>query len=334
MNSSVSMASQVSVTAKTSILRSTVRSFRESVLFLTDRGLRRENLMDFDAGSADYSSIPNITITSIAMDSKTIPDGSKSCNASWMIASLVGWAIVVVLFVCLMVWWKRIKKDEITAVKPLYQKAGEKVMTSGCGASSCSRYDVFKDNTIWTAAQTECGGDLVAMESEEEWNFLKSKVKQWSYQNKYGQRWHIGLRKRSDKWCWTTRKDTCMEVKVAPPRWSSGEPNNLQKEHCVEMLKDGFYNNIECSRNGVDTGYICERKIDCSNSDTGNNIFKSPNTTEPKEGDPTGTKAINTFISSTKVAKGSKALNLKPLDFYKGAIPEQQNLLTANLAHC
>ena len=54
MNSSVFLASQASVTAKTSILRSTVRSFRESVLFLTDRGLRRENRMDFDVGSAGF----------------------------------------------------------------------------------------------------------------------------------------------------------------------------------------------------------------------------------------------------------------------------------------
>ncbi|XP_068691164.1 uncharacterized protein [Montipora foliosa] len=69
------------------------------------------NLLNPTKDAKDYSSIPNITITSNVMDSKTIPDGSKSSNASWMIASLVGWAIVVVLFVWLMVWWKRIKKD-------------------------------------------------------------------------------------------------------------------------------------------------------------------------------------------------------------------------------
>ena len=98
------------------------------------------------------------------------------------------------------------------------------------------------------------------MESEEEWNFLKSKVNELA--NKYGQRWHIGLRKWSDKWCWTTRNDTCMEVKVGSPRWESGEPNNLETEGCVEMLKTGLYTNIKCrSNNKVDIGYICERKI-------------------------------------------------------------------------
>ncbi|XP_068691174.1 uncharacterized protein [Montipora foliosa] len=132
---------------------------------------------------------------------------------------------------------------------------------SGCAASSCSTYKVFKANTIWKAAQTKCGGDLVAMESEEEWNFWKSKVNESTFQNKYGQRWHIGLRKRSDKWCWTTRNDTCMEVKVGTPRWNKGEPNNLKTEACVEMLISGSYNNIDCSKNDVDIGYICERKI-------------------------------------------------------------------------
>ena len=97
------------------------------------------------------------------------------------------------------------------------------------------------------------------MESEEEWNFLKSKVNELA--NKYGQRWHIGLRKWSDKWCWTTRNDTCMEVKVGSPRWESGEPNNLETEDCVEMLKTGLYNNIQCNTNLNVIGYICERKI-------------------------------------------------------------------------
>ncbi|XP_068703986.1 uncharacterized protein [Montipora foliosa] len=58
----------------------------------------------------DYTSITNITIISNAMDFKKIPDGSKS-NVSWMIAALVGWAVVIVLFVWLMMLWKRLKKD-------------------------------------------------------------------------------------------------------------------------------------------------------------------------------------------------------------------------------
>ena len=54
MNSSVSRASKVSITAKSSIIRPTVKSYRERVLFLTDRGLRREKRLDSDVGSAGF----------------------------------------------------------------------------------------------------------------------------------------------------------------------------------------------------------------------------------------------------------------------------------------
>ncbi|XP_068673405.1 uncharacterized protein [Montipora foliosa] len=175
------------------------------------------------------------------------------------------------------------------------------VSWSSYAASSCSTYEVFKADTIWTAAQKECGGDLVAMESEEEWHFLKSKVNDLTFRNKYGLRWHIGLRMQSDKWCWTSRNDTCIEAKVGSQRWNQGEPNYLQKESCVEMLTSGLYNNIPCNRNDVAIGYICERKIDCSTSDSGNIIFRNSNATvltvPTNAGDPTGSCA---YASSSK----------------------------------
>ena len=99
------------------------------------------------------------------------------------------------------------------------------------------------------------------MESEEEWNFLKSKVTDLTFRRKYGQRWYIGLRMRSDKWCWTSRNDTCIEGNFGSQRWGEGEPNNLQRESCVEMLASGVYNNVLCNKNDMEIGYICERKI-------------------------------------------------------------------------
>ena len=42
--------------------------------------------------------------------------------------------------------------------------------------------------------------------------------------------------------------------------WASGEPNNFLTEHCVEMFRDGSYNNLPCSVSW-NVGYICERKV-------------------------------------------------------------------------
>ncbi|XP_068720433.1 uncharacterized protein [Montipora capricornis] len=156
---------------------------------------------------------------------------------------------------------------------------------SGYAASFCSSYEFNHTRTIWTAARQRCqssGGDLVAMESQEEWEFLKFKVSDLRFQH-HGARWYIGLTNVSGKWCWITSNDSCIEVKVGSSRWSSGEPNNFNSEGCVEMLKDGLYNNVLC-RSNIDahTGYICEREFDCNTSDAGKIIYKSQNATLPK----------------------------------------------------
>lgn len=111
---------------------------------------------------------------------------------------------------------------------------------SGDAASFCSSYNVSGTDTIWTKAREKCrhsGAYLVAMESEEEWKFLKSKLNDSQFQN--GVRWHIGLKNESDKWCWTTRGNSCIEVKVGSSRWNDLEPNKRNTESCVEMLQSG-----------------------------------------------------------------------------------------------
>ncbi|XP_068719125.1 uncharacterized protein [Montipora capricornis] len=147
----------------------------------------------------------------------------------------------------------------------------------GDAASLCSSYQVSGTNEIWSKAKERCQqtkGYLVAMESEEEWEFLKSKANDSQFQK--GVRWHIGLRNVSGKWCWIpSTADSCIEVKVGASRWAPGEPNNHNKEGCVEMLKSGLYNNVPCNRSDQTTGYICEQKIDCNTSDNGKIIYET-----------------------------------------------------------
>ncbi|XP_068719124.1 uncharacterized protein [Montipora capricornis] len=142
----------------------------------------------------------------------------------------------------------------------------------GDAASLCSSYQVSGTNEIWSKAKERCQqtkGYLVAMESEEEWEFLKSKANDSQFQK--GVRWHIGLRNVSGKWCWIpSTADSCIEVKVGASRWAPGEPNNHNKEGCVEMLKSGLYNNVPCNRSDQTTGYIY-----CNTSDNGKIIYET-----------------------------------------------------------
>ena len=41
----------------------------------------------------------------------------------------------------------------------------------------------------------------------------------------------------------------------------SGEPNNIEREKCGEMMKNGKYNSIPCQAHSYDDnpGYICEK---------------------------------------------------------------------------
>lgn len=177
---------------------------------------------------------------------------------------------------------------------------------SGYAASFCTSYKFIRSKTSWTEARQECqrqSGYLVAMENEEEWEFLKFKVQDVTFQSHNGDRWYIGLWNVSDKWCWITSNDSCIEGKVGSSRWSMGEPNNFDSEGCVEMMNKGLYNNVKCYQKTETTGYICERQTDCSTSDNTNLIVRRQNSTVPKvpnsEGDPTATTKPTTKMMTT-----------------------------------
>lgn len=44
--------------------------------------------------------------------------------------------------------------------------------------------------------------------------------------------------------------------------WDTGEPNQLEREHCVEFfLDDGTWNNYVCNTNRNERiGYVCKNK--------------------------------------------------------------------------
>ena len=100
-----------------------------------------------------------------------------------------------------------------------------------------------------------------SMETEEEWHFVKNLTKE-----RKKERWFIGLKRvnGSHMWCWLSEIIACVNVtSTGTWRWTTGEPNNLEREKCVAMLQHGKYNNIVCqARNHYgDPGYICEKQV-------------------------------------------------------------------------
>lgn len=109
------------------------------------------------------------------------------------------------------------------------------------------------------------GGSLVSMETESEWHFVKKLAEE---QDEKRPRWFIGLRRVEEPqtWCWLSKKVACITgtangTAKGTWRWNEHEPNHPKTEKCVEMLKNGKYNNIKCQAEiyDDDPGYICEK---------------------------------------------------------------------------
>ena len=99
------------------------------------------------------------------------------------------------------------------------------------------------------------------METVSEWHFVKNLIKK-----RIKVRWFIGLERvdGSYTWYWLSGSIAWVNGTSAGTwRWSKGEPNNFKKEKCVEMMKNGKYNNIPCQAHSYDDnpGYICEKQV-------------------------------------------------------------------------
>ena len=131
--------------------------------------------------------------------------------------------------------------------------------------STCSKYDFHTEKADWEEAKKNCAknsGSLVSMETEKEWHFDRNLTK-----NKRKTRWFIGLfesANSSNTWYWLSKSKAWVnEDSDEKWRWNEGEPNNHNREKCVEMMQNGEYSNIECQKEKYDDnpGYICEKQV-------------------------------------------------------------------------
>ena len=128
----------------------------------------------------------------------------------------------------------------------------------------CSRYTFYaasQKSVDFKKSRTACkvhGSDLVSIESNEEWNFLKDTVNKFP-QN--GTEYYIGLTKdKHGRWRWISNNST-----VDESYWAEGQPSEDEQNvtKCAIMYKDfeqnyGLFDDLHCffKRHG----YICERE--------------------------------------------------------------------------
>ena len=109
---------------------------------------------------------------------------------------------------------------------------------------------------------TETGSDLVSIESLEEWIFLRNNILSMGTDEYF-----IGLRKngKSGKWRWISDNR-----EVTTFHWAKGEPGG--DGNCAVMYKNyrkdyGEYNDLSCTDEKVNVGYICESHNESNGTD-------------------------------------------------------------------
>mgnify|MGYP002804077563 CR=1 FL=1 len=106
------------------------------------------------------------------------------------------------------------------------------------------------DKSSWSKARKYCmemGSDLVSLTTDEEINFV------YSHSRNFAHEFWIGLRyTKATNWTWSNGE------KLGVTKWNKGEPNDITRERCVQILKKlKFWNNKECH---VLLAWICEKK--------------------------------------------------------------------------
>ena len=110
----------------------------------------------------------------------------------------------------------------------------------------------------WLWARETCqnqGGDLVSIETEEEWNFINDQIQRRNttyYENK----WSIGLTKKAGNWTWVNGRPLTI------CKWEQGEPRG---EHDAAFMykrssngEQGVFGGVNGTSTKYNHAYICE----------------------------------------------------------------------------
>lgn len=145
--------------------------------------------------------------------------------------------------------------------------------TCKCFKDGCSNYtfkvESFRSN--WENSRQFCKetglGDLVSIENDGEWTFLKNFILNLAKAEEY----FIGLRSdKATKWKWLSNKSTLNES-----YWARDEPNGDGRcaVICMNYSKNyGKYNDLSCTTENRQ-GYICELSVDNCDQEGKSNSF-------------------------------------------------------------
>ena len=120
----------------------------------------------------------------------------------------------------------------------------------------------------WEESRKRCkniGSDLVSIESENEWIFLKETIQKNAIIEYF-----IGLKKeRSGEWRWISDNSKVNGTRGNFP-WAKEEPNG--DGNCAVMYKEyreyyGLFNDLSCTENRMIPGYICESSVNSNDQE-------------------------------------------------------------------
>lgn len=118
-----------------------------------------------------------------------------------------------------------------------------------CLADSC--YMFTKAGKTWAENQNSCkdkGGDLVSMETEEEWNFINSQIQALTLAGGVNV-WQIGLRKAGQNWMWVSGKPLTIT------KWQQNQPSGDGAVVVISKDKQGLFDDVADRSTNA---YICE----------------------------------------------------------------------------
>ena len=123
------------------------------------------------------------------------------------------------------------------------------VSVGKCLADSC--YMFTKSGKTFTENQNSCqdkGGDLVSMETEEEWTFINSQIQALTLAGGVNA-WQIGLRKTGLNWAWVSGKPLTIQ------KWQLNEPSGDGAVVVISKDKQGLFDDVADESANA---YICE----------------------------------------------------------------------------
>ena len=90
------------------------------------------------------------------------------------------------------------------------------------------------------------GGNLVSIETEEEWQFINDEIQKRGTSNTSA--WHIGLEKNRGVWTWESGE------KLSISKWRDSQPDG--NDSCAEISKNGgLFDGTSCYDKNA---FICE----------------------------------------------------------------------------